>query len=324
MTPIGLVPRAGLAALRAFGEQAERLEYPHIDVGGFIVPGRDPAASNTPGMEQVAYAAGSERWEQSPREEAGPSAGPRARSTEAAPGASPHTLEQFLTSLNLDLSGLVTYHPYTRVVASTETVVHLNIPIGMLRELPIRARLTLEIPIAQRHQLSQSMQVTGVPDVRAWAIWDGGAMSGTLVRGHHQNPDRAICACMPGQWLMGVNPLTDYVAFCILWVAKALHEHLLGFYPGPQHCTIVQRVERDRADEYCGCGKLQRYRDCCREIDRSRTTYDRWREGYLGRMQYLDELARQGRPPGPPEQLLRLGLNSRAASATIAGIRRFQ
>jgi hypothetical protein len=74
-----------------------------------------------------------------------------------------------------------------------------------------------------------------------------------------------------------------------------------------QHCTVVQRVERDRADEYCGCGKLRRYRDCCRAVDRSWSAYDRWHEGYLGRMEYLGELARQARPPSPPVSLLRLG-----------------
>ena len=39
LTPLGFLPRIGLAALRAFGAQAERLKYPCIDVGGFIVPG---------------------------------------------------------------------------------------------------------------------------------------------------------------------------------------------------------------------------------------------------------------------------------------------
>lgn len=71
-------------------------------------------------------------------------------------------------------------------------------------------------------------------------------MHGRRIVSHHQNPDGAACANMPGQWIRGVYPLHDYVAFYVLWVAKALHEHCFGFYPGPQHCLAAVRVQRDR------------------------------------------------------------------------------
>lgn len=313
-TPLGLIPQPGLAHLRAFGARVERLEYPYIDVGGFIVPGRDPVATNPPGMERDrdAAAAGErpERWGPAPREEAGPAARAQQRppSPQAAPGAPPHTVERRLTTLNLDLSALVAFYPLTRVVASTEAVVYLNIPIGVIPELPIGARLTLEVPLARRSQLSRSMQLSGVPDVRAWAVWEGGPMHGRPIDSHHQNPDRAICANMPGQWILGVYPLHDYVAFCVLWVAKVLHEQLIGFYPGPQHYPAAVRVRRDRPDEFCGCGEHRRYRICCRDDDRAQGPYALWRDAHLARVQYLSEVVRQGRAPEPPAALLRLGL----------------
>lgn len=49
LTPLGPVTSAGLAALRAFGKQAERLECPCMGSGGFVIPGRDPAGTHLPG-----------------------------------------------------------------------------------------------------------------------------------------------------------------------------------------------------------------------------------------------------------------------------------
>lgn len=310
-TSLGLIPQTGLTNLRAFGAQVERLEYPYIDVGGFVVPGRDPVDINQPGMERDRDAAAErarEGWQQSPPEQAGSAAGTWERPPQAAPGASPHTLGHELTTLNLDLPALVSFHPLTRVVASTERVVHLNIPIGVIPNLPIGARLTLEVPLMGRKGLSQSMQLPGVPDVRAWAVWEGGPMHGLLIGSHHQNPDRAICANMPGQWILGVYPLHDYIAFCVLWVAKVLHEQLIGFYPGPQHYPAAVRVRRDRPDEFCGCGEHRRYRICCRDDDRAQRPYALWRDAHLARVQYLSEVVRQGRSPEPPAALVRLGL----------------
>jgi hypothetical protein len=313
MTPLGCLPAAGLSALRRFGEQAEHLDYPYIDVGGFIVPGRDPVATNKPGTEYDHHAAveraGPEGGKQPPSEQAGPATGARKRSPEAAPGSSPHAVGHRLTTLNLDLSTLVAYHPLAGVVASTETVVYVNIPVGLFRGLPIGARLTLEVPLVPRERLSRAGQLSGVPDVRAWAVWEGGPMHGAFIVGHHQNPDRGICAHMPQDWVLGVHRLHDHVAFCVLWVAKVLHERVLGSYPGPQHCSVTVRVGRDRPDEYCGCGMRRRYRECCRETDLARSPYDRWREGYMGRAEYLAQLKRQARPSVPPQALLQLGLH---------------
>lgn len=302
VTPLGLIAQSGLANLRAFGAQADRLEYPYMGAGGFIVPGREPAAITTPGMEHDHDAAAARKGREwhggAPREKAGPAARARRRQTpEAAPGASARAVECRLTSLNLDLSALVAFHPLTRVVASTEMAVYLNIPIGMIPGLPIGARLTLEVPLVPRERLTGSGhgEPSDVPDVRAWAVWEGGIMHRQLIVSHHRYPDQAICANMAGEWIMGVHPLHDYVAFCVLWAAKELHNILFGFYPGPQHYPAAVRVQRDRSEEFCGCGKHRRYRDCCRDDDLAIPAYDRWRGAYVARMHYINELGGQGR-----------------------------
>lgn len=133
-------------------------------------------------------------------------------------------------------------------------------------------------------------------------------MHGRRIVSHHRYPDHAICANMPGQWLLRVHPLYDYVAFCVLWVAKAMHEHMLGSYPGLQHYPAAVRVQRNRPDEFCGCGEQRRYRDCCRDADFAKRPFELWREANAGRVRYLGDLARQGRSAQPPVALLRLGL----------------
>lgn len=332
MTPLGLVPKAGMTALHTFGHEADRLEYPRIDIGGFIVPGLGPAAFHQPGQEhgddgEIERARPRER---PAREEVGPAAGTRQGRTSsqaAAPGAPPHTFQRRLTHLNLDLPGLAAYHPRARVTASTEEAVYLDIPVGLFRDVPIRARLTLEVPLASRGQLSrpfvesrigqppfefrlEGRLPTSVPDIRVWARWEGGALDGHLVASHHQNPDGCICACMPHEWIRGVHPLEDYVAFCIIWIGKALHERLFGRYPGCQHYGPWDRARRDRVDEYCGCGSTRTYRACCRAGDHDRSSIDLWHEAMAARQQYFSELTWQGRASRLPDDASSLAVAS--------------
>lgn len=315
MTPLGALPKSGVAQVRAFGAEAERREYPCIDIGGFIVPGRDPAASNLPGEEHDADAAeGEQCGGGAPPEQAGSAAGSRQRPAPsaspqaAAPGTPAHAVVGRLTTLNLDLPGLAEYHPLARVTASAETVAYFNIPLGLFRGLPIRARLTLEVPLVSRERMAVRSRSLDSPELRAWSVWEGGPLNGTRIATHHQYPDLAMCVCMSGQWIRGVHPLRDYVAFCALWAAKALHERLLGFYPGTQHYPAAVRVRRDQPDEYCGCAARRRYADCCRAADLSRPAYEHWREAYVACQQYLNDLAWQGRTLAPPEELLQLGV----------------
>jgi hypothetical protein len=63
------------------------------------------------------------------------------------------------------------------------------------------------------------------------------------------------------------------------------------------------RVERDRADEFCGCGVMRRYGDCHRDGDLALSP-DALRAMEAGsRRAYYADLARQGRPSEPPSDV---------------------
>jgi hypothetical protein len=235
-----------------------------------------------------------------------------------------------------ELEELNRFHPdalVTEVSSSSFPHLLVRLPVGLFRSLPYRAELTLEVPLVLRDRLripslgisygrvgAGKVQWYGptefysihpwferpgyaeplVPDVRAWGRWVGGPFQGTLIQSHHQNPDFGICACKPTEWILGVKPLVDFVGMCISWIGKTLHERELGFYPGPQHYGEWKRLERDRPDEYCGCGAgMKRYRECCRNADRKLTPFQLWTAQHAATQAYWVELKRQGRP-GPP------------------------
>lgn len=319
LAPCGLLPNDSLAELRAFGAEAERLEYPSVDVGGFIIPGNGPAHPLGPGKEYSAH--GTERTTEqsagraaSAQQEARSAAGPRQGSPAAATRPTAHAVRSRLgLPAWLQLDELDGIHPEARMLSSSSSYAVIEVPVGLFRTLPYRARLTLEIPLSERARLTRPLlpalpstfeQPQGMPntspDVRAWAIWVGNGRCGQPITSDHQMPDGCICACMPGQWVRGVHPLADYIGYCISWIGKVLHERELGFWPGPQHLVPAARMRRDRPDEFCGCTRLKRYRDCCMADDHAMSSFARWADRYAGRQRYLEELRWQGRAPRAP------------------------
>jgi hypothetical protein len=139
-----------------------------------------------------------------------------------------------------------------------------------------------------------------VPDVRAWSRWIGGADHGSLIITHHQYPDQSMCVCMPQQWHLG-RPLIAYADMCVMWIGKALYERELGSYPGLQHYGEWVRTERDRADEYCGCGAAKLYRNCHHSADFALTSFERRRRHGAALQGYSRELRDQGRTEQAPE-----------------------
>jgi hypothetical protein len=186
------------------------------------------------------------------------------------------------------------------VVRRASRFIDVELPVGLFADLPYRAQLYLEVPRVTRSVLRRGLSILRpvVPDVRAWARWVAGRRSGQIIHSHHQYPDMAICACMPDQWMWGVHPLLRYIDFCIVWIGKALHEEL---HPGTQHFSEKIRVERDRVDEYCGCGKAVRYADCHRAADLELGVVERCRRFHGAQQGYLAELEHQGRTPAPPD-----------------------
>lgn len=330
-----------LAPLAAFGNEAERGRYPAVDVGGFLVPGEESSPSLDPGQEEQS------NGRATGRQEAGPATGPRQGSrrsqaeAEAEASTASHPLKRRVMSR--DLEELRLFHPeavVTEISSSSFPHLVIGLPVGLFRDLPFRAELNLEVPLISRDQLrlpnlgtaygemgTQSIRWYGptqsyhvnpllnrpgfaeplVPDVRAWARWVGGPFHGASIESHHQNPDRGICACKPTDWVLGVNPLVDFVGMCISWIGKALHERELGFYPGPQHYGDWKRVERDQPHEFCGCGEgMKRYHECCRAPDRLQTPFQLWAGRYASARAYYSELARQGRPASLPPTATRI------------------
>jgi len=320
----------GLDELVAFGRTSDQMRQPFVDVGGFIVPGDVAAEFIRPGNEGVNN--GTEARGQAAEGTEGAGSPP----AEAASGTTPHTVG--LRMISRELEELLRYHPELEVErdgSSGFPALLVQLPVGLFRGLSVRAQLVLELPLVDRHRLSYPLARCGssshlvapasiapvgcaftasasigrhVPDVRAWAFWMGGPLGGAPVQSHHRYPDSSICACMPGQWILGVHPLVDYVSMCITWIAKALHEQELGFYPGPQHYGPRTRRLRDQRQEFCGCGRLppKRYGECCRGSDQHLTCWEVAALDALAVMMYRSELDRQRRSFIPASLIGRL------------------
>jgi hypothetical protein len=288
-----------LKPLREFGEEADRLHYPAIEEGGYIVPGGATPSTLTQATPKGAQYAREERERE--RQEARSSAGSWAGSSPkaSAAGGSPYSVLGGLETL-LDLDGLLDYHPQTRGFSSSSAFSYLRIPVGLFRALPYRATLWLEVPRERPLPLSAAsvfrMPPPGmVPALRAWAL----TADGVWMRSHHENPDTSICACLPGEWEWGRDPIWRYAEWCITWIGKALHLQLLGRWPGQQHYPSLVRTRRDKPHEYCGCGSANRYGECCRSRDQATLAYSRLMEHVNAKAQYFAELEYQGRSSKP-------------------------
>ena len=299
-----------LEPLRRFGRDSDLLILPKIAAGGFIVSGREAAITNLPAKEVFENG----KPESEGASKARSAAGTRARRRTRSPAAS-RTTAHAVERVTIDdvLGELDLYAGTVEVVSSSSRFVGLRINVGLFRSLPYRACLFLEVPLISRSHLrtlddlalphgylKQAYTSAVVPDVRAWSRWVEFGQPASAITTHHEYPDESMCVCMPGQWVRGRHPLIEYVDFSIVWIAKALHLRVFDRYPGPQHYPANRRVERDAADEFCGCGGARSYADCCRAADLRRTSTSRMAEEFWGRRHYVNQLAMQSRTPAPP------------------------
>lgn len=312
-----------LRPIREFGALMERNGQVAVDVGGVLVPGPDFSTPFGAGKEGYC----SDRTRQKEGEGKGAEAQTTSSTAAHAFGLVSDLRVQWTGNdiSKAELEGLEAVYPDIAVVASSSRLVYLALSIQPFPSLPYSARLLLEIPRPQnasatrlprnghfsdliaerglpwRPQESMSGQcLILVPAVRAWARWVGGPTHGMSVLSHHRQPDLSICACMPYQWVRGVNPLVDYIGMCVTWFARLLHERALGVYPGRQHYPEWSRIERDRPGEFCGCGAGKRYAECHRRSDNTLSaSVLRGARDEVHRL-YFMELLRQGRPSAPP------------------------
>lgn len=278
---------SGLEALKEFGRDAELFLQPAIAIGGFVVPGG--AAVWIPSRFKEKLSAESSS--------AGPAASAGARQASAASQAARPIGTLIRGEGGEEYGELVENYPDAHTAASSPTLDIITMKLGLFEGLSNRARLFLEIP---RFELAARYSpLSLVPPIRAWAFWDAGAEAGLQITSHHENPDGSICACMIHDWRRGQDLVVDYVNFCVCWIAKILHDQLIGFYPGRQHLPDYLRKKRDRAGEFCGCGQPVRYRDCHRDAD-LQLDPDKLRQNVRKvHLQYFAELREQHRAHNP-------------------------
>lgn len=124
---------------------------------------------------------------------------------------------------------------------------------GLIQESPVTAKFLMAIPHDGR-----------IP--KAWAFWN----DGTWIGPRHTNfPDGSIC-CMhdpDGTWLPG-DSIVDLLNIYTLWAVRHLHVRLFGRWPGRQVALLRhERLTEISDDEYCGCGSLVEYAECCKKKD---------------------------------------------------------
>lgn len=276
-----------LCELRAFGRAADAFQRHSIGDGGFVVPGRHASAIYARRKEPVGNVRQKTR-----SQEGGPAARSwaRRRAPATKAGTTSHPVEPGLSSA-LGLEEMFDRHQDVRWLGASSGPTLLIITLGLFRGMPYRAELVIELPRTWDDWIQQLKHKGDlVPDIRAWARWE----TGVIIRTHHENPDASICCCMPGQWVLGTHPIEDYVGFCICWIAKALHQQLVGWWPGGQHYPPLARVSRDIPDEYCGCGNHVRYGDCCRSKDLAQPFLELFLDQHRTNRAYTAELERRG------------------------------
>ena len=300
-----------LDSLRRFGIQAETQVQPSVAVGGFVVPGDVPAAGPTLPAEvtpkYVQQGAGPARKAGASAASAAPRAS--AEAGEAARSVGALSLRASGAREFVEFAGLAELYPdFARAASSTNFDI-FTLRLGLFYDLPYRARLFLEVPDLS---LARQYPPSIIPPVRAWAFWDLGPETGLQITSHHENPDGSICACMPEDWIRGRDLIVDYVNFCVCWIAKTLHDQLIGFYPGLQHLPEYLRRRRNRPGEFCGCSAPRRYRDCHRDADLRLDEGDLCEQRRETNRRYFAQLGAQRRLSNP------LQLIGRVVSPNVA------
>lgn len=278
--------------LREFGQAADQLQQPALAEGGFLVLGAGSVGASSRRREQHGSHVGQGPGAEEARSAAGSRTGRPASA--AATGAAAYPVERGLSAV-LGLEELFAWHHDARWVGSSSSYAFLLVQLGLFRSIPERATLLLEIPTRKPDWL-RGRREAYAPFIRAWANWSWGR----AVRGHHEFPDESMCVCREENWVLGQHVIEDYVGYCTCWVAKSLHERLLGWWPGLQHCPAAVRVERGALSEYCGCGRPVRYKLCCRSKDLAGKWISRAVERIEANRKYLQEVARRGLPPQRP------------------------
>lgn len=284
---------AGVPEVIAFGVGTDQLRRHAIEVGGFLVPIDEAPWQPDRGKDHNYHLGGKGFSEPGTR---GPIGTRPGEGNPAPADPAPHAVQRGLAEL-LGINEVGQYHPDARWLAHSQSNSILIIPVRPFRSVTLSATLYFEVPtrIPAWMPFHPSL-LEPVPFVRAWARWD----TGIWATSHHQYPDQSMCVCRPEEWYPGRDTMEDYVSFAIEWVAKAMHESMVGRYPGQQHYSTLVRLQRMRVDEYCGCGSTQTYNACCLASDLAKSVQDVHQEHAAAQLNYLRELNRRGLPSARP------------------------
>lgn len=180
---------------------------------------------------------------------------------------------------------------------------------------------------AESFSLVVALPLDATLPARAWAWWSCGVAVGP----RHVNPDGSICAYEPGDaaqqwgdWQRG-SSLVAFLDFVAVWLVRQCYWRDLGRWPGPQMLhTMLERLEWNGMEEFCGCGARVRYAACHAARDHAATLVDIARELRLPvpEVVALRESLRRRAPPRDADALQQAALAPAPVLRLVPGVRR--
>lgn len=248
--------------LAVVGAQLDRLTFPMVKNGGFVLP-RDTAVSlYSLGKENSSEYQGktgssteSWAWTRGRQGTAGgcDSTHGSRPSGSSTPLLGPYQGDSFLE----EFSKIQVAYPGAKTWADTDGF-WLYAESHLLPMLNRPAGFLVGVSLTKQH-------------VRAWAFWSAGVAGGSWIGPRHTNfPDGSICAFEPsdGTWLFGQSLVTLLDIYSV-WALRHLHFEILGHWPGPQSVHLpYERIVEVSGKEHCPCGcSGRRYAECCQPAD---------------------------------------------------------
>lgn len=244
------------------GRQLDRLVFPRVKNGGFVLPSEPHVSFQSMGKEKQNAAkrqrrSATEPWP-GPVGGQGTSCGPGSiGGSRSAGNAAPFLGAVGSSPYQAELSTVCEAYPGTRIWAQGEDF-WLLVESSLLPNLPKKSCFLIAVSTA--HQI-----------VRSWAFWNSSAVGVTWIGPRHTNfPDGSICAFEPidNTWQFGDSLITLLDIYTV-WALRHLHLEIYGRWPGPQSVAPpYERMQEVRSDELCGCGRSQKsYADCCKPLD---------------------------------------------------------
>lgn len=290
------LPR-GLELLQLIGEVLDDDDDLRVHREGLVVPDQASSSSNAPRPPKGGE--DDEREGQARRSEAGSrrgtaERGSRRRQRPEGEKASLVSGAGLTPEEQADLREAADAYPQMRVgTASGAAWIEMWVkPVSGLED---SAYLLIQYPADKEYP------------VRGWGWWDSGIWIGPR---HTNYPHGDICAYNPNDLTWNrAGPLVALLNLYAIWVVRHLHLREFGRWPGLQRIhTAYERLREHEPGEFCGCGRMTRYQDCCRQEDERMAHGERYAT-YHEHLDKLDDPSRRppplvNRPVPTPEELI--------------------